>query len=128
MKTGDAKNSTTLHIASSRDPPDVVDVHNGGGDPNAQDDIGWTPLHRHIVSHQGAVGVALCVNINAEDGDHKTALHRASKDKKMTHLLVREGADLRGITTEQLCALSGTASRSRGTRSPDLHPQPHTTR
>jgi Ankyrin repeat len=33
-------------------------------------------------------------NVNAENGDRKTPLHVASKDKKIVHLLTREGADI----------------------------------
>ena len=91
---------TPLHVALHHSPHGecrFIDVLlANGGDPNARDGSGHSPLH--FASQKGDIEIAKSLleggaKVNLKDWKRQTPLHVASNNQKMALLLVQHGAD-----------------------------------
>jgi cytohesin len=110
----DREGRTALHRAASYEM--AVILLNANADPEARDEVGWTPLHKSARrGHRGAVSalIEFGANIEAVDAEFRTPLHKAAfrGHKEIVELLLQSGANAEAKDMEGNTPLSWAFAR-----------------
>lgn len=97
-----------------------------GADPNAGDNYGRTPLHKHarVGGELVPVLIELGADVNARENSGETPLHSAADGQyaETARLLIEAGADVNAANCEDVTPLDYALRRSRNADLEDLAP------